>query len=230
MTEKKLKLLTEHCDFKGNLRLDVIMRLFQDVAIENITSLGYPPHYTFGRNLLWVIAQIKVEIYRLPKFEEEVIVSTHPGKRMMFIFNRHYEIKDPDGNILIKATGLWALINKETRKIADPVKEQILIESELDGSEIICPTRTLLGDLNQEVSFSPSYSQIDINGHLNNTYYLSVVEDLIPLDFIKNHDPKSFWVAYRKEIKLGEQVNIKFGLQDGSYCFDSENFQIKIDY
>lgn len=230
MVSETMQMTTEHVDFKGNLKLDVMMRLFQEAAIADVSKLGFPPHVTFAKNLLWVLAKEYVEIYRLPKFEEKVVVKSWPGKRYMFIFERHYEIADELGNVLVRSTGLWSLINRETRKVADPVKEGIDIQGTLHGDEIRCPMRLSFDELSDKTLFSPKYSQIDINGHLNNTAYFTVALDLIPIDFIKKNDPKSFWVSFKKEIKLGDEVTINYGLLDNTYCFESDNFQIKIDY
>ena len=65
---------------------------------------------------------------------------------------------------------------------------------------------------------------------MNNTKYLDVCEDLIPTDFLLDHEAKELFCDYKKEIKLGEEFELSYGLIDGSYWFVSDHFVIRIVY
>ncbi|MDO5329869.1 MAG: thioesterase [Bacillota bacterium] len=228
--EYKIRLHTEHVDGKGKLRLDSMLQIFQEISIAHVSSLGMPSSFTMAKNLIWVIGKERIEIERLPQYEEEISVRTWPGKRMIFIFPRYYEIADAKGHPIIRATSYWTLINFSTRKVADPVKEGIEVADESRGDELACPMALRFPELEKKTVFEPKFTDLDINGHVNNTKYMNVVQDLLPNDFLLNHDAKAIDIHWKKEIKIGDSVEIKYGLVDGAYCFGSDHFLIKIQY
>lgn len=228
--EYKMKLHTEHVDGKGKLRLDSMLQIFQEISIAHVSSLGMPSSFTMGKGLIWVIGKERIEIERLPEYEEEITVKTWPGKRMMFIFPRYYEIDDEKGNPLIRATSYWTLINYNTRKVADPVKEGIEVADESRGDELSCPMVLRLPELEKKTIFHPRFTDLDINGHVNNTKYMNLVQDLLPNEFLLTHDAKTLDIHWKKEIKIGDEVEINYGFYEGAYCFSSDRFVIRIEY
>jgi hypothetical protein len=52
------------------------------------------------------------------------------------------------------------------------------------------------------------YSDIDYNGHLNNTKYIDIFMDSIGLDVLKDYEPASIEVNYSNEIYPGETLTL----------------------
>ena len=65
--------------------------------------------------------------------------------------------------------------------------------------------------------FTPRFSQTDINGHMNNTFYYDLAEDLLPGEFLLQSFPSVIRAEYLEEIRPGTVCDVR-GLRtdDGS--------------
>lgn len=78
------------------------------------------------------------------------------------------------------------------------------------------------------------YSDLDLNGHVNNTRYLDWIDDLHTPDWHGQHLPKLFQINFKKEIRPGSRVTLKWvddpagkkmiteGTVDGKTAFSAE--------
>ena len=122
------KLLTGNCDVNRRLRLSELFNWFQEAAIRHTEIMGMGRTKTLDRGLLWIVIQWRVEIERLPEYDEIVTVETWPGTTMHVFFPRYFRIKDSKGNYLVQASSLWALMDQETRHVVFPEEAGIAIE------------------------------------------------------------------------------------------------------
>ena len=228
MYQKTIKILTEHVDCKQNLRLSTLLKFLHEVAIAHTEELGYPRTKTLDKGFLWVVAKQHVEVSRLPRYDETVTISTWPGQEIPFLFIRHYEIVSSSGESLVKASAVWTLIDAHSRTMINPTKEGIVIHEEPHGGEVPFQFATRAEGLPHLATIKASWRDCDLNGHMNNTAYLDEAEDLIPIDFLKKRDVKSFDVAYKKEIPLGTTVEVNYGETDGTYLFVSPYFFLRL--
>ena len=65
---------------------------------------------------------------------------------------------------------------------------------------------------------------------MNNTAYLDEAEDLIPLEYLKSHVPSAIDIAYKKEIPLGEEVEVSYGNEGGVYVFSCPSFFLRLTF
>ena len=59
------------------------------------------------------------------------------------------------------------------------------------------------------------YSDLDINGHMNNCRYLDWVMDLLPSEFYQHHQPQEITLCYMTEIREKEEMQLHWELSDG---------------
>ncbi len=213
------------------LRPSSLFLLLQEISIEHTEKLGYPREFTLDKGLLWVIAKQHIEILRMPKYDETITISTYPSAMMHVLFPRTYEIRDEKGNIIIQGEAIWALIDVKTRKMINPIEHNILIPDMSEGKEFRIPLGNRIpSDLPEQATIHATYSLCDLNGHLNNTSYLDIAEDLIPVSFLKEHKLRLIDIKYIHEIKLGESSLIQYGYLDDSYYFSNSAFQLQLGY
>lgn len=213
------------------LRPSSLFLLLQEISIEHTEKLGYPREFTLDKGLLWVIAKQHIEITRMPKYDETITISTYPSEMMHVLFPRSYEIKDEKGNIIIQGQAIWALIDIQSRKMINPVEHNIIIPDMSDGKEFRIPLGNKTPtDLMEKAEIDATYSLCDLNGHLNNTSYLDIAEDLISVSFLKDHQLKLIDIKYIHEIKLGEKSILHYGFRNNSYYFSNSAFQFQFGY
>ncbi len=85
-------------------------------------------------------------------------------------------------------------------------------------------------DLENEQQIKAEYSFCDFNGHINNTSYLDIAENLMPIEYLKNNRLKEFEIKYMHEVPLGTSMPVKFGVRDNTYYFVNEAFQLWMKY
>lgn len=205
-------------DRDQRLRISTLFRLLQEVSLCHATELGLGKERTLDRGLLWVVTRQHVELERLPHYGERIVLETWPGATKRMLFPRYYRMLDERGNCLLKASALWVIIDAKTRRMVIPEQHQIAVPAVETGDEIAFHVPQPVMELSNTAEFVVPYSYIDLNGHMNNTRYFDVCEDVA---YPKNTvgKLKEIRTEYNTEAKLGQTLRIDWGEQDGMLAF-----------
>ena len=141
---------------------------------------------------------------------------TWPGETMHLIFPRYYEILSSAGETLVRASALWSLMDTATRTAAFPDENGIEIPGTVTGSEVPYLARLEPLETPNSVSFTVPYSYVDLNGHMNNTRYFDLAEDVsgAPND---GKILREIRTEYMAEARLNETVEVAWGEKNGLY-------------
>ena len=210
MTHRK-KYPLRATDFDKYLRIkpSVVLELFQDVASEHAESFGAGYKEMKDKGLMWVIIKTKYQMIKDLERYSTIEVETWPLKSNGLVFRREYLIKNSEGEICVRGSSDWAIVNAVERKIAvvkDVYRDLGLLREDLaiDGKakKIQLPSEF---DYQNTVSFA--FSSIDQNHHVNNVCYATQV-----IDGLRENDSKiaSFQIDYHKEIMENESINLYY--------------------
>ena len=235
ITMFKQKFTVTSTDIDGNLeiKLSCLTRYMQQVATDHANKIKFGHIELNKKGLMWVIIRMQMKINRLPKVDEEFIISTHPGKDSGFLFLRHFEIFDTHNNLLAVASSSWVVLNHETRKIVlKPFDKKIPEESYKD--DLPEPAK-VVGEANELVDTRIArYSEVDMNGHINNTRYVDYIQDSHSTLFFKENRISSILINFDKEIKEGDEIKIYSNKANPEIIHgkanDSNSFSAKIEY
>jgi Acyl-ACP thioesterase len=196
-------------DERFDLKVSAIFRLFQDVAMLATRDLKVDSMSLSKRNIDWVITRMMVEIKRLPKCDEQISVFTYPGKDMAMLYPRYFFITDTKGEIIIRSSSIWCLIDNDTRKVV--VDKEVIkkLPEESHESQLPFPEKVAM-PMNQKYIERRTihYSDLDFNSHMNNVRYIELLTDTHDSSFYKEHKITSITLNYLKEIKEKEVVDI----------------------
>ena len=78
---ERFRLLSSDVDPARRLRLSRLFTLLQEAAIAHTEALGAGRALTLDRGILWAVAMRRIRIERLPEYDEEVELSSWPGRR-----------------------------------------------------------------------------------------------------------------------------------------------------
>ena len=192
-------------DKNKRLRLSNLFVIFQEMAEAHGETIGTGKAATTDVGLKWIITRHSAKIERLPTYGEKVEVYTYPGKNNPYFFYRYFFIKDEKGNIIIRATSIWAIVDAKTNKLVyDPFKRKLPEES--FDFELPIPAK-INEDINDKVDeYHVRYSDIDLNGHVNNSRYLEMIQNLHDSAFYKEHEIDSILINYFAELKENDDV------------------------
>ncbi len=215
------------CDFDCYQRLQPssVLDLFQDGAGRHSVEMGIGIEQLMSQNKLWIVSTIYYEVLGTPKMYDEVTLRTWPLTPSMVVFPRDYILEDAKGNPLIKGTSQWAVIDKEKRKVASakgiyPEELNCLEHRVFEGK---LPRLRDFEPQGEGMQVTPTFSQLDCNGHVNNTKYANYVLDSLQLP--KEKPIKTFHIHYHKELLLGVPVTIYTKDENGVYTVMGKNEQ-----
>lgn len=198
---------TGFVDSNKRLRLSNLFLMFQEVAEEHAEELDIGRNKTTFAGRKWVITRYSVKFNRLPTYGEKVTMYTYPGKNNPFFFYRHFYLKDEQGNLLVIASSIWTILDATTNKIVvDPFKKKL--PEEENDFELPLPDKINEDATNKIKEHQIEYSDIDLNGHLNNTKYIELIQNIHDSSFYKEHIFDSLLVNYFSEIKEKENVSL----------------------
>lgn len=194
--------------------IETLMNHLQETALNHVKTegllgdgFGSTPEMA-KRNLIWVVTKMQVVVDRYPTWGDVVQIDTWvagSGKNGM---RRDWLVRDSiTGDILTRASSLWVMMNKETRrlsKIPDEVREEIGGYF-VDFPPVVDEEGAKLPKLDEQTAqhvttgLTPRYSDLDVNHHVNNVKYVGWVVESAPLPILETHELAGMTLEYRRE-------------------------------
>lgn len=122
---------------------------------------------------------------------------------------------DEQGNECFRSISLWVLMDRETRAMVLPGKSGVQVQGLLMGSELAAPGSMVPRELAEQQMRTVRFTDLDINGHMNNCRYLDWITDLLPGSFYEGHSIREFTVCYLSELREGEELALHWEMRDG---------------
>ena len=223
--------ITDNCvDCFGRLKPSMILYYVQEVAGRHFDVISMDYDALAQKGMIWAIIRQKVQISRIPKRGETIRVETWPMPTTRVAYPRSVVAYDAEGSEVFRSISIWVLMDINSRNMILPGKSGISVVGTLRGNELAAPNalpaKNLLNHRNRTVSFT----DLDRNGHMNNTRYLDWIDDLIPSAFHQEHDLKELTVCYLSEAREGQTLSMQWGfLEDGSMQVDAHRISEEKD-
>lgn len=213
--KKDFNLRTSDFDCFRRLTPSAILDLFQEVAGHHAEELNVGFDLLEQKKLLWVIIKAKYEVISHPEMHSTVTVKTWPLPPSRIGFQREYLIEDMNGNTLIKGTSDWVLMHSEERRLVptgDIYPENYVFCTDKNFEERTAKIKNFEA-LNEGIRITPTFCDLDLNGHVNNIKYASYVLNNIGLT--ENDVIKTFQTDYHREIKRDNDFSLHI-LREGN--------------
>ena len=163
-------------------------------------------------NLTWVLSRMFLKVDKWPELGETVIIETWPKGFDRLFAIRDFFINSIQGDVLGRASSYWLLIDRDTKRpkpmqnITDDLLNPDLSAINHKLQKITPPEKA---DYHSQKKVE--YSDIDLNGHVNNIRYSEWIINTIPAEILQTRKIKFFEINYLSEVKLGESVQIELG-------------------
>ena len=200
----------------GRLKASSILAYLQDVAGDHSAILGTDRYALTDKNLFWAVIRHRVQISRLPKTGEKLRIETWPMPTTRTAYPRSTIAYDEAGNECFRSISLWILMDADSRAMVLPGKSGVQVSGLLRGCELQAPGSMQPREMAECDERTVRYTDLDINGHMNNCRYLDWVEDLLPSPFHAHHEWKEFSLCYTSEVRENEPVQLHWELDQGS--------------
>ena len=200
----------DDADMMGKAQLSAICNYLQLSAGNQAIDMGFGYDDVLAKNQVWVIVGLLLKMERYPGWRDMVFVETWPKGIDRLIAFRDFRIFDEQGRKIGAATSSWMILDIESRrpKPVDIVKDKMhlaLPENALDKNpHMIRDT----GPLNERYVHTARYSEIDFNGHVNNTRYVDWAMDAFDIGRIHNEEVDTLLINFLAEARAGQQFGI----------------------
>lgn len=187
-------------DLNANKKANVITitNWFQDLFVYQSHAIGLGFDYYSNQNLTWMVLKWDIKISKYPSYMEKITVKMEPLQIKKFFLYIKFQILNEQNEIIVDAISLWVLI--DTKKILPHKvpKEVLDIYQVNNENNINIDKIQTLDSFDSEKIFNVHYSDIDTNGHVNNSKYISWAFDTLPEHIIKNNELLEININYKK--------------------------------
>ena len=211
-----------YVDCYGRLLPSKILYMMQEVAGNHFAELSMDYESLARRGLFWAVTRNKIQITRLPVRGETIRLETWPMPTTRVAYPRSIVAYDQAGNEVFRSITLWVLMDLGSRSMVLPGKSGIEVAGTLRGNELASPVglpaRALCNRSGRRVSFT----DLDRNGHMNNTRYLDWIFDLLPSGFHRDHTIREMTLSYLNEAREGQLLDLSWDFSgDGCLMMDA---------
>jgi medium-chain acyl-[acyl-carrier-protein] hydrolase len=211
-------------DSEQRLKLPSLFCYLQEVAGNHAENLGVGSDYLESKHLFWVLSRIKLEITRMPKWNEEIHIETWPKGIDKLFALREFLVYDSNENILISGTSCWLLLDNIKYRL-HKIEELGVVIPDNGGKTAIhysIDKIVPLEGIPVEHTHYVTYSELDMSHHVNNTRYASWITDCFEPAFFEHKTLKSIHINYLEEAKYKETIVIKHLNQGNLYYFEGQ--------
>ena len=199
------------CGADHLLKPDMFMQYCQEAAETHASrnDMGYD--WSIRNGLIWVEIQGDFRFTRYPRWKEEVMIRSNTGKASALQARRFVELRDKEGNILAQADLLWVLIDVNNRRPMPFKKIQDRVNIPEACPALITEEWQIADEASESstVEFVAPKRDIDFNGHINNSAYLTWVLDTVPEALQPTANPTRMRINFKRETFAGHPITIE---------------------
>ena len=204
-------------DCFGRLKNSTLLYFVQEVAGRHFADIAMDYDTLAEKGMFWAIIRQKVQINRLPMRGETVRLETWPMPTTRSAYPRSVVAYDEQGSEVFRSISVWVLMDLKNRKMILPGKSGISVLGTLRGNELAIPASLTPMVLRNTRERTVSFTDLDRNGHMNNTRYMDWIDDLLSSQFHREHFTREFTVCYLSEAREGQVLHMSYeALEDGA--------------
>jgi acyl-ACP thioesterase len=208
------------------LLLPVFVQYLQEAAIAHANQYDTGTKAMTAHGESWVLNRMGLEIARYPKFEESLRIETWSRGIKGFKGYREFRVFDAQNALVLSGSSLWVYINIGTKAIVRvptevaagfPVCSEGPFVPEIDRMEFTAPAADAVG-----AAVALRYSDVDVQGHVNNTVYFDLVQTALARAGA-NPRPRCIRIKYAKAISaVATSVTVRVGPSGERTAFSIE--------
>ncbi|MCL2556817.1 MAG: thioesterase [Firmicutes bacterium] len=182
----KKMIVDSDCDPSLTLSIGGALELMSDCEHLQIASDEFIDDYFKKNNYAWFLSARSIEVVKMPKFLDEVLVKTALYEINTITGNRSTFIYDKSGNVLVKSNSFGVLVDLKTGKA---IRRDAFLNYKLaDNLGFNALPRKVEYETQAAVKVDsvvmPSYF-LDHYNHVNNANYVRLASEYIDWNFAK---------------------------------------------
>lgn len=218
---ESLEVRSCNCDMFSFWAPAATLTAMQETAGAHVALLGLDRTVMADMNLGWVVSRLKVEFTRLPRVGETLTIETWPTPNRHLFFPRSHAFRDATGAQIGCANSLWLTLDLTDRRAEknDFVISRIPDNRDLPSAAGMPATVRPLNSAPVVGSILPGFSDLDSNGHVNNTRYMEWCMNALGLDVLRDRCLTAFDVNFDSEILPGCEIHTELTMDGDRFAF-----------
>lgn len=197
-------------DIHRKLTIPKLCSFFQDIAGNHTVACGVGWDVMQAENVFWVLSKLKIVVKKYPVWEDKITLRTWSNGLSGLFAVRHFQVLSAKGEELISAISMWLMVNTKTRRLVradDYMRDFPLSKVRLFEAE---PGK--VPGLEEPVDFEAStvsFTETDMNNHMNNVNYIDRIINSYNYDFLMKHQIEELEINFLKEAVNGDLLTVK---------------------
>lgn len=200
---EKIVVRMRDADVQGNWKTSAILRQFQETAEDHSVRMGVSRSRLVEKGMCWVLYRQSLIRYDHMGLGDEITLTTWPGKVTGPFFPRYFAL-EKDGKLAGEAATMWVLFDIEKRRILRPNMLPCEYEPNLRPSGLAMPGGIKAGNMAPTEKRPVRYTDLDMNGHMNNARYADWACDILGGDGMEYMQ-----INYVQEAVLGDEITLE---------------------
>lgn len=197
-------------DYTGKMSINGLSSYMQIIAGNHASILGFNYYKNSSTpEYYWILSRVKYEVETYPKWEDTVQMETYPGGYDKLYAVRLFDLYNEAGQKIAHIIGDYVLMDAKTNR---PVKIKgstgilAFLDFPYEGENL--KKLKLPKEAIKVEKRKARYSEMDLNGHMNNAHYVRWTVDSLPIDVLEVNEISSLEVNYNAGITYGIEVNV----------------------
>ena len=196
-----------------------ILAFFENIGSYHSDSINFGLNEIPTTHSSWVLLGWKVKVLKRPMYGDKLHIVTWARDTEKFSTYRDYEVYNQDNELVIIGTSKWVLIDTTTGRLR-PIPEEIIKLYNPDTKTAFSSEEAMLSKLTDSEHYDTGAvgrSQIDLNNHMHNLYYLDMAYEALPEEVYKNNTFNFFEITYKKQIRLHDTVKCYYVFEENTH-------------
>lgn len=216
----------------GQASISSIFNILIEAAWAHAQVMDWGYDNLKSNNLFWVLSRMYFQVEKYPAWQDQITLNTwSAGTDGMYAY-REYILENEVGEVILKASSAWLILDLETRKIFRISDYRYTFPKRVDDRACRNPKRIKPDVHPENLSYYPVlFSELDINKHFNSVKYVDRVLDDFGIDFLNQHEPAELEVNYLKEGQADDSLAVtRTRISENEYlnCLVRESDQIDL--
>ena len=218
-------------DFRRCLKPSALFRYVEQVSADHARAYGMDYAFFKERHSAFLVGKQALRVWRMPGRAEKIALTTACETFKKGTMKRLTTITSETGEKLALVDCRWIVASlAEGRILREPGWTVENFWNDTVEDELPLQLHKCKDGLTSAGEWTAHYSQCDLNGHLNNAFYLDLVCDALPLEVMRKGPVTFASINYHREIPMGETAEVFYAPSaDGWYVIGKHNGQTSFE-
>lgn len=226
-----MTVMNADADFRSLLKPSALLRYVEQVSADHARAFGMDDAFFREQGVAFLVGKQALQFTRVPRRTETLTLTTRAEESRRGSIKRITTVTDASGAQVAMVDCRWIVVSlAEGRILRQPGWTVEDFWNENVEGELPLQLHKCRDGLIRAGEWTAHYSQCDLNGHINNAFYLDIACDALPLDVLKQGPVKFASVNYHREVPLGGKLEVLYapsaegwyliGRHDGQTSFE----------